>query len=76
MSRASVANHPAPREIEQTSKMYKGAQLVAFLMIVFSVIGIVSSDSSSEPSSFWPIVGVLGLITWIAARFGAWWNNG
>ncbi|MCY1287200.1 hypothetical protein D9M68_176650 [compost metagenome] len=59
-------------QIEQTSKRYKGRMLIGVLLCCIGVVMAMASESS-----LWGvIVIVVGLITYFAARFGAWWNHG
>lgn len=56
---------------QQTSKRYKAAQAVGVVMMIVGAIAI-SAGSSSVAG-----IGLFGgLIVFVAARAGAWWNNG
>lgn len=69
---AATVTATAPvQTIEQTSKQYKMGQLVGIGMILASVVAC----SQHEPyASAWLLV--LGFVVYVAARMGAWWNNG
>jgi hypothetical protein len=59
--------------VEQTSKKYKGQQLVAALLTMGSCGAVFVQD---EPSSG-PVLGILvGLCWFLGARIFAWWDHG
>lgn len=55
--------------IEQTSKRWKGLQLVFALMAVAG-LAIVPTGSGGAA------IGGIGLLGFIVARIGAWWHHG
>lgn len=67
----SPSDLSAPVTIEQTSKLYKGGQLIGVLMICGGVVACTSSAFDAAV----PLL-VIGVVVYTAARFGAWWNNG
>ena len=70
-SSAPLAASPEPTTIEQTSKLYKAAQLAG-------VVGICTGAAFYVANSLG--VGVLlmsgGAVLYGYGRVGAWWNNG
>lgn len=57
--------------IEQTSKTYKAMQLIGIAMILSSFVAC----SLDSPGAGWLLI-LLGFLVHLAARMGAWWNNG
>ena len=68
---ASSRPRPAVQTVEQTSKQYKMMQLVGVGMMLGSAVAC--SQGSADGSA---LLLLLGLIVYVAARMGAWWNNG
>lgn len=56
---------------EQTGKKYKALQLAGAIMIL---AGVVSCTALDPRSAGWLIIA--GLLLYIGARIGAWWNHG
>jgi hypothetical protein len=56
---------------QQTGKKYKGAQVVGVAMICAGVVSCTAKE---------PIVAsgllMVGLLVYLGARIGAWWNHG
>lgn len=61
-----------PVVTEQTSKRYKGFMLLGGICCCIGVVVMVKGDSPAAGAAFF----LGGLITYIAARAGAWWNHG
>lgn len=70
-SEAAPRPGPAVQTVEQTSKQYKMWQLVGVGMMLGSAVAC--SQGSADGSA---LLLLLGLIVYVAARMGAWWNNG
>jgi len=56
---------------EQTGKTYKGLQLLGVLIVSAGTVSCVAHDTAMS-SGLW----VLGIVIYVGARFGAWWNHG
>jgi hypothetical protein len=56
---------------QQTGKRYKGAQLIGAVMMCAGVI----SCSAHEPGVAAGLT-LVGLVVFLGARMGAWWNHG
>ncbi len=69
-ARPLQAASSAPVTIEQTSKPYKGAQVVGVVLIFAGLIGTAWSLGLGG------LVACAGFCVWISARMGAWWANG
>jgi ABC-type Mn2+/Zn2+ transport system permease subunit len=64
-----------PRQIEQTAKKYKGAQLLGTLACIGGVIyGFASGTPEGAAIGMLTVLG--GICLFILARFLAWWNHG
>lgn len=62
---------PLPTTIEQTSKKYKAGQLIGALMIGSGIVIYVGGSMGLGT-----ILVTGGAFIYMAARVGAWWNNG
>lgn len=73
------SDHAAPhgkhvQTIERTSKSYKTQYLLSWTIGIACIIGALASGGTAET---WFILGwVLCIFWYIAARIGAWWDNG
>jgi hypothetical protein len=69
----------APRTIEQTSKRFKGGQLLGLALIGLGFLVLFAGRSSNGGAGAVdrgaPLLG-LGVLVYLAARLGAWWRNG
>lgn len=60
--------------IEKTSKRYKGQQLGGCLL---SIVGVIIAAGGSETGgTIGGVMIVIGLVLFLASRFGAWWHHG
>lgn len=65
---------PPVQTIEQTSKMYKGGQLLGGLLIL---IGAVAAFGGSRSAALFAALAMtIGSIIYLVSKLGAWWNNG
>lgn len=69
--RHAVSQHGKIITTQQTGKKYKGAQLVGAALMCVGVV----SCAAKEPLVAAPL-SMLGLIVFLGARIGAWWNHG
>ena len=83
MPQAAPQYHEQPRQvrpvvIEQTSKKWKGAQLVCAAVAIGSMLFVaVGAASESGAIVALGVLGVLGgLVAFLIARIGAWWDHG
>jgi predicted Zn finger-like uncharacterized protein len=64
--------------IEKTSKKFKGRQLIGITLIIVSIFFVAIGISFEKIAA--SIIGGLfflaGLITYVVARFQAWWHHG
>jgi hypothetical protein len=60
-----------PVTVEQTSKKYKLGQLIGVGMILASVVACNQSEVGTSAGLLF-----LGLVVYVGAKVGAWWNNG
>ena len=65
----SIGVHQQPITIESTSKTWK---LLKILAIVLFLIG---GAMSSIDKNFGFLILIISITIFIAAKFGAWWNN-
>jgi hypothetical protein len=74
----SVADEKSVRTIEQTGKRYKKFMLVGILLAFGGCATLVSGGKAGDQSA--STIGILlliaGFITFVGARFGAWWHHG
>lgn len=56
---------------EQTGKKYKALQLAGVIMILAGVVSCAGHDPKSASWLF-----LFGLVLYVWARVGAWWNHG
>lgn len=69
---------PHPILIEQTGKKWKKLYLISWLFFFFGMTACIggASDGSSGAMIVSVIFWILGIGTYIRARFGAWWHHG
>jgi uncharacterized membrane protein YvbJ len=76
----SCGNPISPILIEQTSKKWKKRELIFSILCAIGIIMFFTSFGFSK--EFSPVkfmlgllLGIVGAIGTMSARFGAWWNN-
>ena len=73
-------NNQKPVVIEQTSKSWKGLQLISGILIIFSLFVVLGNVGNQDPTNV-KITGMgtlllfLGIIGLIIGKIGAWWNH-
>jgi uncharacterized membrane protein YvbJ len=76
----SCGNTIKPTEIEQTSKKWKKRELIFSILCAIGIIMFVTSfgfskDFKEIQFTFGLLLGIVGGIGVMSARFSAWWNN-
>jgi protein-S-isoprenylcysteine O-methyltransferase Ste14 len=64
-----------PTIIEQTAKKWKGAQLVGVLLLLLGFMQSIVLMDPSRPSQTGPLLILIGLTLYLAAKAGAWWHH-
>lgn len=76
---ATPMGRPRPVTIERTSKIYKAQMLLAGMSTVSGFI-LMMNDRDASGEATQTHVGTLalvgGVLWWLIARFGAWWDKG
>jgi len=62
--------------IQQTGKAWKLLLTISVLGILIGVGWVASAASTDAPTNYAFALVIASLITYIAARFLAWWNHG
>jgi len=69
--------------IEQTGKGWKAATLIGGLLMLVGIVGTCAgignasqTGSAASMNPTFPIIMVVGLLTTVTARLGAWWYHG
>ena len=67
----------AVQTIEQTSKKWKGLQVISGLILIIGLFMFFSVAGSSNPAdtNIGAAVMFIGLVGYITARVGAWWHH-
>lgn len=65
-----------PVQIEQTAKTWKIGQVLAATLTLGGCMTCATSGQSEEPMKAGIALFFLGIAGFVAARIGAWWNNG
>lgn len=66
---------PTIQTIEQTSKRWKGLQLVGFILCGLGLVITFSGETGPGAINPGPIMFIVGLAIYILARFSAWWHH-
>jgi hypothetical protein len=71
-----MANNPVV--IEQTAKRYKGLMVAGAAQMGGGVLlAVMAASAESSPMmGFAGLVLLAGVVTWLYARFCAWWKHG
>lgn len=66
--------------IEQTSKKWKGWQLFFALLTIVGAMVVFGSAGAASRDATAPMLGslgfMIGIVGFVAARIGAWWEHG
>lgn len=66
---------PRVQTIEQTGKGYKAQQALGVVATMTGIVMMVAGETGSSANVFGAIVAGIGLIVYLSARLGAWWNH-
>jgi hypothetical protein len=79
-TRRGTAHRPRVQVIEQTSKFWKAQMLLASLLAIAGIIAVGIGGQDVRPNHGIVAIGLLsvaaGLLWFIVAQIGAWWNHG
>lgn len=69
---AQAAAPQAVQTVQATSKDWKALRAIGAAMCFFGLLAIPAFDEKTPAA----VAALLGLVLYLFARFGAWWNHG
>jgi len=76
-SQSNASQQVGVQTIQETSKKWKGMQLIGAILLVIGIISCINQTSTGSLTES-PVTGVLiflGFIFSVIGKFGAWWHH-